>query len=143
MPRAIPEAAITVWANLFEPQRLFAGNLFLVQGGSIGIGKDTSSTGFGVLANYAIPNSSWNLSARIENISSSGSPTDGSANLLYGPGSKAWSATFTPTYQVGIFFARAEISYVGASSTTPGFAFGKNGNNTSQTRFAIETGILF
>jgi NADPH2:quinone reductase len=35
---AIPEAAITVWANLFEPLRLFAGNLFLVQGGSSGIG---------------------------------------------------------------------------------------------------------
>jgi NADPH2:quinone reductase len=35
---AIPEAAITVWANLFEPRRVFAGNLFLVHGGSSGIG---------------------------------------------------------------------------------------------------------
>lgn len=35
---AIPEAAITVWANLFEPRRLFAGDRFLVQGGSSGIG---------------------------------------------------------------------------------------------------------
>jgi NADPH:quinone reductase len=35
---ALPEAVITVWANLFEPRRLFAGNLFLVQGGSSGIG---------------------------------------------------------------------------------------------------------
>jgi NADPH2:quinone reductase len=35
---AIPEAALTVWANLFEPRQLFAGNLFLVQGGSSGIG---------------------------------------------------------------------------------------------------------
>jgi NADPH2:quinone reductase len=35
---AIPEAAITVWANLFEPRRVFAGDLFLVQGGSSGIG---------------------------------------------------------------------------------------------------------
>ena len=34
----IPEAVITVWANLFEPRRLFPGNLFLVQGGSSGIG---------------------------------------------------------------------------------------------------------
>jgi NADPH:quinone reductase len=34
----VPEAAITVWANLFEPRRLFAGNAFLVQGGSSGIG---------------------------------------------------------------------------------------------------------
>jgi NADPH2:quinone reductase len=35
---AIPEATFTVWANLFEPRRLFPGNLFLVQGGSSGIG---------------------------------------------------------------------------------------------------------
>jgi NADPH:quinone reductase len=35
---AIPEAVITVWANLFEPRRLFPDNLFLVQGGSSGIG---------------------------------------------------------------------------------------------------------
>jgi NADPH:quinone reductase len=35
---AIPEAAITVWANLFEPCRLFAGDLLLIQGGSSGIG---------------------------------------------------------------------------------------------------------
>ena len=35
---AIPEAAITVWANLFDTRRLFPGDLFLVQGGSSGIG---------------------------------------------------------------------------------------------------------
>jgi len=35
---SLPEAALTVWANLFEPRRIFSGNLFLVQGGSSGIG---------------------------------------------------------------------------------------------------------
>lgn len=35
---AIPEAVITVWANLFEPRRLFPGDRFLVQGGASGIG---------------------------------------------------------------------------------------------------------
>ena len=35
---AIPEAATTVWANLFEPRRLFAGDLLLVHGGSSGVG---------------------------------------------------------------------------------------------------------
>ena len=34
----LPEATITVWANLFDPRRLFPGDLFLVQGGSSGIG---------------------------------------------------------------------------------------------------------
>jgi hypothetical protein len=110
---------------------------------AIGIGKDTSSTGFGVLANYAVPNSSWNISGRIEQISSSGSATDGSANLLYGAGSSAWSGTLTATYQSGVFFTRGEISVVGASDATAGAEFGTSGTSSTQTRFAIETGILF
>jgi NADPH:quinone reductase len=46
---AIPEAVITVWANLFEPRRLFPGNLLLVQGGSSGIGTTAiqMARGFG------------------------------------------------------------------------------------------------
>jgi Putative beta-barrel porin-2, OmpL-like. bbp2 len=110
---------------------------------AIGLGKDTSTTGGGILVNYAVPNTSWNISARVEDITSSGSPTDGSANLLYGPGSKAWSLTITPSYQSGPLFIRGEVSWVGASSTTSGSAFGTSGTSTSQTRFAIETGILF
>jgi NADPH2:quinone reductase len=35
---ALPEAAFTVWANLFDPRRLFAGDRFLMQGGTSGIG---------------------------------------------------------------------------------------------------------
>jgi Putative beta-barrel porin-2, OmpL-like. bbp2 len=110
---------------------------------AIGVGKDTSTTGGGILVNYAIPNTSWNISGRVEDISSSGSTTDGSANLLYGPGSKAWSVTITPSYQSGPLFIRGEVSWVGASSTTSGSAFGTTGTSTSQTRFAVETGILF
>ncbi|HEY1792695.1 MAG TPA: outer membrane beta-barrel protein [Opitutaceae bacterium] len=105
--------------------------------------KDTSSSGFGVLANYAVPSTSWNLSGRVEYISQSGTMGDNSADLLYGPGSDAWSFTFTPSYQVGVLFVRGEVSYVSASSVTPGLAFGKSGSNTSQTRFALETGFLF
>jgi hypothetical protein len=118
---------------------------YAVSGNSaaIGVGKDTSTTGGGILVNYAVPNTSWNISGRVENISSSGSTTDGSANLLYGPGSKAWSVTITPSYQSGPLFVRGEISWVGASSTTSGSAFGTTGTSTSQTRFAVETGILF
>jgi len=110
---------------------------------AIGIGKDTSSTGVGVLVNYAVPNTSWNISGRVEEISSSGSQTDGSANLLYGAGSKAWSFTITPSYQSGPLFVRGEVSFVGASDTTSGAAFGTHGTSSSQTRFAVETGILF
>jgi|SRR5271157_5953675 len=112
-------------------------------GSDIGIAKASSTTGAALLVNYAVPNTSFNLSGRVEYESSSGSATDGSVNLLYGPGSKAWSFTFTPTYQVGVLFTRAEVSFVQASSTTSGMALGPTGTNRSQTRFALEAGILF
>lgn len=35
---SLPEAAFTVWANLFDPRRLFPGERFLMQGGTSGIG---------------------------------------------------------------------------------------------------------
>lgn len=35
---ALPEATMTVWANLFDPRRLFAGDRFLMQGGTSGVG---------------------------------------------------------------------------------------------------------
>jgi hypothetical protein len=76
-------------------------------------------------------------------IGSAGNLANGAPNLWYGPGSNAWSITFTPTYQYKIFFARAEISHVGTSSTTAGFVFGPNGTNTTQTRGVVEVGILF
>jgi len=110
---------------------------------AIGVGHDTTTFGYAVLVNYAVPNTAFNVSGRAEYITTSGSNTDGSANLLYGPGSDAWSGTLTATYQAGVLFTRAEISYVDASNTTSGFAFGTNGKSTSQTRFAVEAGILF
>ena len=85
----------------------------------------------------------FNLPVRVEYISSTGNAGNGAPNLMYGPGSKAWSITVTPTYQYKVFVARAEISYVGASSTTPGLAFGPNGTATSQTRGLFEVGLLF
>jgi hypothetical protein len=97
--------------------------------------------------NYSFPEDSWlpgfSLPARFEYISSTGSVANGAPSLIYGPGSSAWSVTVTPTYQYGIYFARAEFSHVGTSSTTPGFALGPTFGNTTQTRFLFETGVLF
>jgi NADPH:quinone reductase len=36
---SLPEAAFTVWANLFDPRRIFSGDRFLMQGGTSGIGS--------------------------------------------------------------------------------------------------------
>ncbi|HEX4066037.1 MAG TPA: NAD(P)H-quinone oxidoreductase [Acidobacteriaceae bacterium] len=35
---SLPEACFTVWANLFDPRRLFDGERFLMQGGTSGVG---------------------------------------------------------------------------------------------------------
>jgi Putative beta-barrel porin-2, OmpL-like. bbp2 len=83
------------------------------------------------------------LAGRAEYISSTGSLAAGSPNLLYGPGSNAWSVTFTPTYQEGIWFVREELSFVQANSIIPGFAFGRSGNTRSQARVMIEGGVVF
>jgi hypothetical protein len=80
---------------------------------------------------------------RLEYISSTGSLAANSANLLYGPGSNAWSITFTPTYQYKIYYIRGEVSYVQAGSVTPGYVFGPSGLATSQTRGLVEVGVLF
>ena len=109
--------------------------------------SSASTYGGAILANYFFgegsPLPGFSIPIRFEYISSTGSQANGVPNLLYGPGSNAWSITLTPTYQYKIFFARAEISHVGANSTTPGLAFGRDGMNTTQTRFLFETGILF
>jgi Putative beta-barrel porin-2, OmpL-like. bbp2 len=113
------------------------------------IGALTAGKTFGgaILANYTFGEDSLlpgvSVPLRLEYIASTGNAANGAPNLLYGPGSHAWSITFTPTYQYKIFFARAEISHVGTSSTTPGLVFGPDGNNTTQTRGLLELGILF
>ncbi len=111
---------------------------------AIGIAHSASTTGVAVLASYGF-NDFLKLAGRIEYIDSTGKGATlaDSTNLLFGPGSSAFSFTVTPTFQYGIYFARAEYSYVTATSTTAGFGFGPNGTGTSQNRFAFEAGILF
>jgi hypothetical protein len=114
---------------------------------SLGAFTAASTYGGAILANYSFGDESslpgFSVPLRFEYIASTGTLANGAPNLLYGPGSNAWSITLTPTYQYKIFFARAEFSHVGANSTTPGLAFGRDGMNTTQTRVLLETGILF
>ena len=114
--------------------------------------QSASTSGAALLLNYNFDSDStppglrlagFNLPVRVEYISSTGAAAGGAPNLLYGPGSKAWSITVTPTYQYQVFFVRAEFSYVGARDTTPGSAFGPHGTDRSQTRALLETGLLF
>ena len=108
----------------------------------LGFAHSADTYGAALLVNYAFDDN-WSLAGRVEYVDSTGSVANGAPNLLYGPGSNAWSFTVTPTYQKGPFFARADVSYVAASNTTPGFAFGDNFNDKSQARAMIEVGVLF
>ncbi len=108
----------------------------------LGFAHSADTFGAALLVNYAFDDN-WSLAGRAEYIESTGSVANGALNLLYGPGSHAWSFTVTPSYQKGPFFARADVSYVTAGDTTPGFAFGDNFNDKSQARAMIEVGVLF
>lgn len=119
---------------------------------SIGAMQNASTYGAALLMNYACPSDAKvggvklagvSLPIRVEYIGSSGLAVNGAPNLLYGPGSRAWSVTVTPTYQYNTFFARTELSYVGTRDTSPGFVFGPSGTDTTQTRALLEIGILF
>lgn len=109
---------------------------------AIGIVKATSTEAGALLVSHTFAHG-FSLAGRGEYISSSGNATDGAQNLLYGPGSSAWSATVTPTFQKQRFFIRGDASAVHAVSLTAGDAFGKTGSDANQIRGVLETGFLF
>jgi hypothetical protein len=114
---------------------------------ALGISRSAETYGGALLAKYTISNS-FSLAARGEYLKSSGQgcgidPDCTQTNLLYGPHSDAWSLTFTPTYQKGIFFARAEASYTRIGNLAPGSGFGQDFNERDQARVLLETGFLF
>ena len=108
----------------------------------IGITKGASTQAGAVLLSHTFGHG-FSLAGRGEYITSSGSPADQAVNLLYGPGSAAWSITGTPTYQRQRFFVRGDASFVQATSITPGNAFGSDGTKQNQPRGVLEVGFLF
>jgi hypothetical protein len=109
---------------------------------SIGIAKGASTTGGAILLSYAFKHG-FSLPVRWEYISSSGNAAQEAVNLLYGPGSSGTSVTLTPTFQYGGFFFRGDLSWVHASSYTPGDVFGSTGANNNQPRAVAEIGFIF
>jgi hypothetical protein len=107
-----------------------------------GIPQGASTWGGAILASRVLKKG-FSLTGRWEYIGQSGTRGTNAANLMYGPGSTAWSLTATPTYQYKKFFTRTDISYVSTGNSTPGLAFGSFGTKPSQTRGAVELGFLF
>ncbi|MDE3179627.1 MAG: porin [Acidobacteriota bacterium] len=108
----------------------------------IGILHGAATRGAALLLNYNFKRG-LSLAGRGEYISSTGNAAENSINLMYGPGSNAWSFTLTPTYQKHGFFIRGDFSVVAAANIAPGDAFGARGLSKTQTRGAIEVGLMF
>jgi hypothetical protein len=108
----------------------------------LGLTQAGQTFGAAILATYNL-SPSWNLAGRIEYIGSVGDAAEGAPDLLYGPGSKAWSFTITPTWQYKIFFVRPEVSFIALSNAAPGPALGPAFDDKNQFRALLETGVLF
>ncbi len=113
----------------------------------LGIDRPADTYAGALLVKYAL-NKEWSLGARAEYLKTTGGtcgadPGCTPTNLLYGANSDAWSLTVTPTYEKGVFFARAELSYVKVGNLEAGYGFGRDLNQRDQIRVLVETGILF
>ena len=109
----------------------------------VGVTKGTSATGGALNVSYAFK-SGFSLPARVEYLTSSGSATDGSVNLLgFGAGSAGTTFTATPTYQKGGVYVRGDLAWVHATNYTPGNVFGTAGTDADQFRGVLEFGFIF
>ena len=108
----------------------------------IGIVKGATTTGGALLVSRTFKRG-FSLAGRGEYITSSGNAVDQSVNLIFGPGSGGWSGTLTPSFQYGGFFFRGDLSFVRATSYTPGDVFGPTGMNQNQPRAMAEIGFIF
>jgi hypothetical protein len=109
----------------------------------VGVSKGTSATGGALNVSYAFK-SGFSLPARVEYLTSSGSSSDGSVNMLgFGAGSAGVTFTATPTYQKGGMYLRSDLAWVHATDYTSGSVFGKNGTDADQFRGVLEFGFIF
>jgi len=109
---------------------------------AVGVTRGASTNGGAVLVSRTLKHG-FSLAGRGEYLASTGSSAEGSVNLMYGPGSSAWSITLTPIFQYQRFFASGDLSFVRASNITSGAAFGPAGTNRNQPRGVMEVGFLF
>jgi hypothetical protein len=109
----------------------------------VGVPKGTSATGGALNVSYTFK-SGFSLPVRWEYLTSSGTATDGSVNLLgFGPGSAGTTFTATPTYQKGGMYLRSDLAWVHASNYVKGDVFGTTLTDPSQFRAVLEFGFIF
>jgi hypothetical protein len=106
----------------------------------IGIAKGATTNGFGAYVSKSFK-SGFALPVRFEYLKQSGKVNGPDVNMLYGPGSSAFTFTATPTYQKGGFYFRSDMGFVNTSNSA-GYAFGPTGNAASQFRATGEFGFI-
>lgn len=109
---------------------------------AVGVARGASTNGGALLVSRTLKRG-FSLAGRGEYLASTGSSAEGSVNLMYGPGSSAWSITLTPTFQYQRFYARVDLAFVRANNIAQGAAFGPAGTNPNQPRGVMEVGFLF
>lgn len=109
---------------------------------AVGVRRGASTNGGALLVSRTLKRG-FSLASRGEYLASTGNSAEGSVNLMYGPGSSAWSITLTPTFQHRRFFARGDLSFVRTNNIAPIAAFGPAGTNRNQPRGVVEVGFLF
>jgi hypothetical protein len=114
------------------------------QSSILGYTSDERATAAVLLASYAF-STPFSLALRYEAVANASSTTDKSPNadlIGYGPGSSARTFTLTPAYRIGYGILRLEYSHVSVSAAAPGLAFGSAGNDSTQTRYGFELGLI-
>ncbi|GJE29711.1 outer membrane beta-barrel protein [Methylobacterium organophilum] len=114
--------------------------------------RGAETWGGALLAGYSFTDN-FALAGRLEYIAQSGTKGDfagtTATNVLFGPGSSAFSFTITPTFTWDRYFLRGEFATVQAFDVATdatlgvGSGFGRNGLKKSQERYLIETGFTF
>ena len=90
--------------------------------------KGTSATGGAINVSYAFK-SGFSLPVRVEYLTSSGSATDGSVNMLgFGAGSAGTTFTATPTYQKGGMYVRSDLAVGARNELHAGRCLWQDGN---------------
>ena len=118
---------------------------------SVGILSQYNTMGAAILINYKRPleaadsesGKKLSIPLRIEFLKEQGGSQNSSQTLFYGPNSRAWTFTLTPTLQFNRYFARLEGSYIQTINPMPGLTFGANGMAKSQVRGLLEIGFLY
>ena len=106
----------------------------------IGIVKGATTNGFGAYLSKSFK-SGFALPVRFEYLEQSGKVGGPDVNMLYGPGSSAFTFTATPTYQKGGFYFRSDVGFINTSNSA-GYAFGPAGNAANQFRATGEFGFI-